>query len=124
MIHALGTIMLLLLMAGLNAFAIIGFREAVWYDYKWAKDTMPIGWRLKYYGDKWLPGWICKPLYNCCTCMASLHSIYVYWPLMFYLFTYNYAMIWMWGIYVLALAGIITFIYSLMPYDTHDAEAD
>lgn len=34
-------------------------------------------WVDKLFGN--LPEWIKKPLYDCPTCMASVHSTYVYW---------------------------------------------
>lgn len=32
-------------------------------------------WFVKWYGDKYLPEWIRKPLYDCPMCMASAHSL-------------------------------------------------
>ncbi len=43
-------------------------------------------WWLRYYGDKYLPWYITKPLYDCPLCMGGLHSIYPYF------ITYGFSM--------------------------------
>lgn len=108
----------LLLIALLNAFVIIGFYLATQYetekDYyentKRIKDKM-ILWFIGYYGDKYLPKLLRKPLYDCIPCMASIHSVYVYWLFMDWTLLNLYA----YPIYILALSGITFFIYNLIP---------
>lgn len=65
-----------------------------------------IFWWLRYYGGQWLPKAITKPLYECLTCMASIHSIL---PFVAFGVAYGHDM-WqwliIWPLYVLALAGL------------------
>jgi len=59
-----------------------------------------------------LPEYIKKPLYDCPTCMASVHSTYIYW--------YNYelnlhnALVYI--IYVFGLSALNTLINSCIEY--------
>lgn len=36
-------------------------------------------WFIRYYGNKWLPLWVTKPIYGCLSCMGSVHGIIFYW---------------------------------------------
>jgi hypothetical protein len=94
MIYNLVTIQLLLL---LNSFVCIGF----FYS---SQEGMILGF-IDYIG---LPDWLKMPLNGCPTCMASLHSTYVFIPALLLL---N----WSWfiyPIYILALAGMNTYLYN------------
>ena len=64
---------------------------------------------LKYIGLKWS-----KPIITCPTCMASLHSIYFYWLLVYpYAFNSNLIQsICVYPLYILALAGLNSYITS------------
>ena len=64
---------------------------------------------LKYIGLKWS-----KPIITCPTCMASLHSIYFYWLLVYpYAFNSNLIKsIYIYPLYILALAGLNSYITS------------
>lgn len=68
-----------------------------------------IFWWLRYYGGQYLPKIITKPLYECVTCMASVHSII---PFTIYGIWADFGVVWwiIWPIYVLALAGINSYI--------------
>ena len=85
-----------------NAFAILGFYEA----------TQPnmILWYFKKKTKK-LPVWVRKPLYDCPTCMASLHSTYIY----FGFYGFHLELIGNYIIYVFALAGLSFFVNMMVP---------
>jgi hypothetical protein len=83
----------------LNAFLIAGFHMACW-------EGMIFG-RIQHLN---LPAWIAKPLYDCCTCMASVHSTYVYAMLVYYCAF----PLWGWFLYVPTLAGISTLVWKLI----------
>lgn len=40
-------------------------------------------WFIRYYGNKWLPKGVTKPLYGCVVCMSSVYSSLVYWGFIF-----------------------------------------
>jgi hypothetical protein len=63
-------------------------------------------WRIAFYGNKILGEFWSKPFYNCITCMASVHSVYVYW--FFYDFSIHNALVYL--LYIPMLAGINTII--------------
>ena len=65
---------------------------------------------LKYIGKKWS-----KPIITCPTCMASLHSTYFYWIVGYPYFAHSLIMaVVLYPMYVLALAGLNTFITSVI----------
>lgn len=47
--------------------------------------------------------WIRKPVINCIHCMASVHSIYIFWPASIWLFGFNWWLFIVWPLYMLAL---------------------
>ena len=55
-----------------------------------------------------LPEWVRNPLYACPTCMASVHSLYVYW----YNYDLNLHNVLVYVIYVFGLSALNTFIYT------------
>lgn len=93
----------LILLLVLNSLFIVGFHQTTregeinnWVD--------ALLWKL--------PEWIKKPLYDCPTCMASVHSTYVYW--------YNYNLsthnVLVYVIYVFALSALSTVINLTIEY--------
>lgn len=57
--------------------------------------------RPRLFLEDYLPTYLTAPLWGCLTCMASLHSLYVFWPL----HDFSAANLARWCVYVLALAG-------------------
>lgn len=58
--------------------------------------------------DKRIPYWWTKPLFNCPTCMASVHSILPYW----YLHDFNTESMVMYILYVPSLSALATYFTS------------
>ena len=99
----------LLLLLLLNSLVCFGFWNACLYEktHKTYSDekgftqhyNKGVLWRL----EQWAVNkWFYKPLCGCLPCMASFHSIYVYW--LFNAFTLNNLLIY--PIYILALSGL------------------
>lgn len=42
-------------------------------------DSKMIFWRLHFYSLKFFGTWWSKPILTCPICMASIHSLYIYW---------------------------------------------
>jgi hypothetical protein len=59
-----------------------------------------------------VPIWIAKPLFYCITCMASIHSLYVFFPLAL---LFNIPL-WLWLLHVPATAFVNTLFYDLLNY--------
>jgi hypothetical protein len=57
-----------------------------------------------------LPNWLTKPLFDCPTCMASIHSTYFYW----YFADLTWVALLAYPFYITAVAGISTLINSLI----------
>ena len=119
-------IFIYLALALLNALAIIGFFYAVEYRTEVREECEPgtwrlrkrevitdknILWRIKYYGDRFLPYALTKPLYNCTLCMASVHSVYVYWVY----FGLDPSRMAFYPAYMLAVAGLTFLLHHLIP---------
>lgn len=83
----------------LNAFLIAGLHIACW-------EGMIFG----FIDNIGLPAWIAKPLYDCPTCMASIHSTYTYAILVYWLGL----PVWGWLLYVPTLAGISTLVWRFI----------
>lgn len=109
----------LTLLALANSIIIIGFYESCKYELKKqhilrdskyeTKEVFKykmIFWRIGYYGDKILGDFWSKPFYSCCTCMASIHSTYIYWAI----FDFSLYNLIQYLIYILLLAGMCTII--------------
>jgi len=54
-----------------------------------------------------LPDWLKKPLYDCPTCMASVHSTYFYW----YFVPFSGTTLLEYPFYIVCLSGLATYIY-------------
>lgn len=93
------TLLCIAFMLMINANAIIGFytatRKGMLLDFipKWSYS---------------LPEKLKMPLFDCPMCMASVHSLYVFFPIAL---NYNIAPFW-WFIYVLALCGTVKIFMS------------
>lgn len=112
----------LLIIGLINCMAIIGFHLAVQFRYtEYAyfppmpvKETKNILWFIKYFGDNHLSAFWRKPIYDCPRCMASIHSTYVYFPLVPLLKLNDYLPtfivspdIYLYPVYILFLSGLI-----------------
>lgn len=87
----------------LNLLVIVGFERITQYGYD--VDKKPVDkealWFVRWYSKKWLGGFS-KPICTCIVCMSSLHSTYVFWPH----FSFGWYNLYLYGVYVLALAGL------------------
>lgn len=104
----------------INAFWILGFNRACSYELedicRYDDDLKPeqgivpgsknILWFVAYYGEKYLPWYLQKPLYDCPKCMGSLHSIYPY----FIVYGFSLESLLLWPLYVISLSGLASFI--------------
>jgi len=107
-------------MALANAVAIVGLYRAMTYELKrnwgtseyvndsgWSVDPVHSGVLGKFH--YWLlgkvgPVWI-KPLASCMGCMASFHSLYFFWP-MVYSFGVPAGLWWTYLIYIPLVSGV------------------
>ena len=71
-------------------------KGVLWFVEKWSNDK-----------------WFYKPLCGCLPCMASLHSVYPYWILMFVSDEMNLKSILFYQIYIVALSGLNYLIESV-----------
>lgn len=103
----------LVILLVINAFVVYGFYAITEYRLcnindlqnkpikKVDRDNSNILWFIAYFGDKILPYWITKPLYNCPICMSSIWGLW-YWA--YYPPEENQIKFWIF--YTLALAGM------------------
>lgn len=64
-----------------------------------------------------LPEWVKKPLYDCVTCMSSIHSLYIYWTYMsWYYGGVSEKNILVYVVYVFGLACVNTLIYVMIRF--------
>lgn len=87
----------------LNALFIVGFHQTTREGEinNWVDSLL---WKL--------PEWVKKPLYDCPTCCASVHSTYIYW----YNYDWNLNNILIYIVYVFALSALGTVINLLIEY--------
>jgi len=111
-----------LVMLFLNSFLCLGIYKACDYEYGMAPavdgprgtrmvregasdiQTKSIFWFVKFYGTKWVGETLMSPICGCVICMASVHSIYVYW--FFHPLTIQNVVMYI--AYVFCLAGLNT----------------
>ena len=97
----------------LNVLVIVGFYRLCMYKRNTVKgeggvvtetihEKQPL-WFVRYYGSRFIPEVLMKPICMCIVCMSSVHSLYVFW--------YNYELsvsnLGLYGLYVLALTGLV-----------------
>jgi len=107
----------LILLLVVNSLIIIGLYHVVNFEveegYGYDQDTFEmkreytkthkmILWWVKYWGDKYINEFWSKSLYDCVVCMASVHSLYVYW----YFYSFDLEALMIYPFYILALAGL------------------
>ncbi len=104
----------LIILLLLNSLYIIGFYHSVDYEIK-DKVILSTGevkkiphrkqalWFVAYYTD-WLPQFIKIPLYDCIKCMASIHSVYIYWAV----YDFTIINLFIYFFYIFALSGLNT----------------
>lgn len=93
----------LLLLLLLNSLVCFGFWNACLYIQKDLLNEVEEQKGVLWFVEKWAKNkWFYKPLCGCLPCMASFHSIYVYW--IFYPFTLH-NLIW-YPVYIIALSGL------------------
>ncbi len=132
MIYLITIFILFLLLLIINAFAIVGFHLATGEgmilnfirklleektEKAYAETYNPPVFIGMVVVPRKIPKRITKPLYDCPTCMASLHSIYVYWGAYFLLKHYQFdiellTMICAYPVYILALSAMATIVYN------------
>lgn len=103
----------LVLLLIINTFVIYGFHSATEYCLcviknlqekpikKIDRENSNILWWIAYYGDRLLPYWATKPLYNCPICMSSIWGLW-YWRF----HPWEQSQISYWIFYTLGLAGM------------------
>ena len=57
-----------------------------------------------------------KPIIGCPTCMASVHSIYTYWPMMIAIFGWHPELIYGYLLYIPILSGLATYVSHKCEY--------
>lgn len=93
-----------------NALHIIGFNTVTDYDESVHESRMLL-WKVREWSVKTFGEFASKPICTCCPCMASLHSTYVYFPLMVIHFSVNFWIALLcWPVYALALSGLVVLI--------------
>ena len=92
----------LLLLMLFNAFLINGIYLSTGQDMVFERPARWIEGKVKY--------WVTKPLFNCPTCMASVHSILPYW----YLHEFSQDSMVMYILYVPSLAFLSTYLNRLI----------
>ena len=113
----------LFLLALFNSFVIIGLHRASEFEYCHPdecgdaelcnedcveRDSRMILWRLRHWAIQSLGKFWAKPFLTCPSCMASVHSTYVYWLFM----PVNSGTILFWPLYILFLSGLVTLIHA------------
>lgn len=96
-----------------NSLYCIGFYKACQVELKVddepkhgvIEDTKMILWWVRYYSFLKLGKFWTKPVCDCPPCMASLHSIYVFWPLVIYFYGFHPIELVIYPIYVGALCA-------------------
>lgn len=86
----------------INAFAIVGIYLSCGDDMIFDKPARWFEMRIPYY-------WT-KPLFNCPTCMASVHSVLPFW----FINEWSWVSVGLYLIYVPALAGLSTYLSNLI----------
>jgi hypothetical protein len=116
--------MMILEMALINALVIFGFNKATQFDYCHPEDTgehckngidmdsRMILWKVRFYCLKYFGQFWSKPLVTCPPCMASFHSLYIYWMV----FPLTYWNLMYYPLYVLILSGLVSLINSVTKY--------
>ena len=107
------TLIFLLLLAFANACVINGLKKAFEFetvpnigeaDYVYAgqldKEASMVFGNIHYFFHQWFGAKWCKPLFSCVACMASVHSTYIYWPVMLVAMPYEPSMVWMYIAYI------------------------
>ena len=97
-----------------NSLYIYGLYEASHFEYI-SKDNPKLGviekskmilWKFRWLSEKYLGMFYSKPLFSCPTCMASVHSSYIFWPLALMVYDFTPMMILIYILYVGTLAGL------------------
>lgn len=60
-----------------------------------------------------VPWWLKKPMIECVSCMASIHSLYIYWPFVFHRGEFSLTSLVVYLAYVPALAGLNLILYRI-----------
>lgn len=115
----------LFILALFNAIVIFGVNRASYFEYCHPEDTSEDCdcdrvdrsskmvlyrfrlWSLQSLGEYWS-----KPLFTCPPCMASVHSLYVYWLVM----PFTTGCLLFYPLYILFLSGLVALIQSLTGY--------
>lgn len=69
------------------------------------EDSKMILWWVRYYSYRYLGKFWTKPVCDCPPCMASLHSLYVFWPLVIYFYGFHHIELLIYCVFVGALCA-------------------
>ena len=107
-----------------NALVIFGINKATQYDVCHPEDSgehcrngvdmdsRMILWKIRFYCLKWFGEFWSKPLITCPPCMASFHSLYIYWSI----FPVSRENVVFYPLYILSLSGLVSLINSVTKY--------
>lgn len=110
----------LILLAVCNALYIVGLHKAAEYElYKddtgrdinpailgYDADNSMILGRLHYFCFRWFGLNWCKPLFSCVPCMASVHSLYIFWGALLFLFSFQPLMVLLYVVYIPVVSAL------------------
>lgn len=97
----------LLILAFINSLFIVAIWRAAHFEYlitdaEYANP--PLDWEAtgvlgpihEYFQNRW---WT-KPVFSCLACMASVHSLYVFWPVMWFVYGFHVEHIYVYLVYI------------------------
>ena len=95
----------------INALFIIGLYHATDYEsydgVNVIESSKMILWKVRYYLKKKLGDFYSKPFISCPVCMASVHSLYFFWPIAISQIGFEWWLIPAYLVYVPVLSGLI-----------------
>lgn len=119
-LHTLLVLLIFSLICVANAYYIIGFNRACYFEYveelggektkEVDNESKMILWRVGYYSEKWFGRFASKPIYSCVTCMSSLWGAIPFWLTYLNQFNFTPISIAYYIFYTFVLAGLATWL--------------
>lgn len=117
-------IILFIILILINSIEIIGFHAVTYFEYNQHaigfggktervpfEESKMFLWKIKYWSEKYLGEFWSKPVCNCPPCMASLHSLAV-WFFIYVLVPFHPILIPLHILYIFCLCGSVKLITS------------